>query len=236
VSNHVQVIKQCKVCNSNFRNLIEQLHQNDLSAEKIYEYLQNLTSTKDKKIVQEEDIRPSSIRRHLQNHFNSEDGSKVKLAETKARIEQSRNLLNHGVQITVDKINSLSHLIEMSLIKLEEVEHIQSESKKHQYTIQYMNTIKGLIESLGKLTGDLKQDGAIDINFFNNEISGFAEIVLQTIRIVDKQLGLNGQLEVIFAQEFTKQWQNMQERQSKFISGEIKSNQNNSNNFNDLGF
>ena len=236
MSNHVQVIKQCKVCNSNFRNLIEQLHQNDLSAEKIYEYLQNLTSTKDKKIVQEEDIRPSSIRRHLQNHFNSEDGSKVKLAETKARIEQSRNLLNHGVQITVDKINSLSHLIEMSLIKLEEVEHIQSESKKHQYTIQYMNTIKGLIESLGKLTGDLKQDGAIDINFFNNEISGFAEIVLQTIRIVDKQLGLNGQLEVIFAQEFTKQWQNMQERQSKFISGEIKSNQNNSNNFNDLGF
>lgn len=236
MSNHVQIIKQCKVCNSDFRNLIEQLHLNDLSAEKIYEYLQNLSSAKDKLKVQEEDIKPSSIRRHLQNHFNSEDGSKVKLAETKARIEQSRNLLNQGVQITIDKINSLNHLIDMSLIKLEEVEHISSESKKHQYTIQYMNTIKGLIESLSKLTGDLKQDGAIDINFFNNEISGFAEIVLQTIRIVDRQLNLNGQLEVLFAKEFAKLWQNMQERQSKFIDGELSSNQNNQNNFNDLSF
>lgn len=236
MSNHVQIIKQCKVCNSDFRNLIEQLHLNDLSAEKIYEYLQNLSSAKDRAKIQEEDIRPSSIRRHLQNHFNSEDGSKVKLAETKARIEQSRNLLNQGVQITIDKINSLNHLIDMSLIKLEEVEHIQSDSKKHQYTIQYMNTIKGLIESLSKLTGDLKQDGAIDINFFNNEISGFAEIVLQTIRIVDKQLNLNGQLEVLFAKEFAKLWQNMQERQSRFIDGEITSNQNNQNNFNDLNF
>jgi hypothetical protein len=140
------------------------------------------------------------------------------------------------VQITIDKINSLNHLIETSLIKLEEVEHISSESKKHQYTIQYMNTIKGLIESLSKLTGDLKQDGAIDINFFNNEISSFAEIVLQTIRIVDRQLGLEGKLEVAFSKEFTKQWQNMQDRQSKYISGEISSNSNNSNNFNDLNF
>jgi hypothetical protein len=104
------------VCNSKFRNLIEQLHQNDLSAEKIYEYLQNLTSSKDKVAVQQEDIRPSSIRRHIQNHFNSDDDSKVKLAETKARIDQSRNLLYNGVQITVDRINSLNHLIETSLI------------------------------------------------------------------------------------------------------------------------
>jgi hypothetical protein len=226
------------VCNSKFRGLIEQLHQNDLSAEKIYEYLQNMNNTKDKVVIQQEDIRPSSIRRHLQNHFNSEDDSKVKLAETKARISQSRNLLYNGIQITVDRINSLNHLIETSLIKLEEVEHIQSESKKHQYTIQYMNTIKGLIESLSKLTGDLKQDGAIDINFFNSEISNFAEIVLSSVRVVDRQLGMEGKLEVLFAQEFTKQWQNMQERQSKYISGETTtySNPNNNNNFNDLNF
>jgi hypothetical protein len=238
MGNQVTNITQCKVCNSKFRNLIEQLHTNSLSPEKIYQYLQNMQDPKDKAQIKKEDIKPSSIRRHMQNHFSSEEGSKVKLAETKARIEQSRNLLQQGIQITVDKINSLNHLIETSLIRLEEVEHIASESKKHQYTIQYMNTIKGLIESLSKLTGELRQEGTIDINFFNNEIAGFAEIVLQTIRIVDKQLEMEGKLEILFAQEFTKQWQQMQERQEKIISGELgaSSRPNNQNNFNDSSF
>lgn len=216
----VQVVSQCKVCNSQYRTIIEQLHLNGLSPEKVYDYLQNLTDPNEKAIVSKEDIKPSSIRRHIQRHFNSDEGAKVKIAETKARIEQSRSLLQQGVQITIDKVNSLSHMIEMAMIRLEEVEHSVSDGKKHQLTISYMNTIKGMIESLGKLTGELRQEGSIDINFFNNEISSFADIVLQTIRVVDSEMSMHGQLEVAFAQEFARQWTNFQERQAKAMAGE----------------
>lgn len=222
--NNITFVSQCKVCNSHFRTVIEQLHLNGLSPEKIYDYLQNLTEPNEKDIVTKEDIKSSSIRRHLQRHFADDERAKVKIAETKARVEKSRDLLHQGVQITIDKVNNLSHLVDVAMIKLEEVEHMASDSKKHQLTIQYMNTIKGLIESLGKLTGDLKQEGSIDINFFNNEITSFADIVLQTIRIVDSQLSLNGQLEIAFAQEFSRQWQNYQERQAKALAGDIQPN------------
>ncbi|MNB94871.1 hypothetical protein D3C75_420320 [compost metagenome] len=219
MTNHVQTVSQCKVCTSVFRNRIEQLHLNGLSPEKIYDYLQNLSEPNEKNSVISEDIKPSSIRRHMQRHFNSEEGAKVKLAETKARVEQSRTMLNQGVSIFIDKVNNLSHLIEVAMIRLEEVEHTSNESKKHQFTISYMNTIKGLIESLSKLTGELRQEGTIDINFFNNEIASFADIVLTTIRLVDKQLNLYGELETEFAKEFSKQWQDYQERQMRAIAG-----------------
>lgn len=228
------VVSQCKVCNSKNRNLIEQLHLNGLSAEKIADYLNNLSEPEQKVIVSTEQIKPSSIRRHLQRHFNPDEGAKVKIAETKARIQQSRNLLNQGVQITIDKVNNLSHLIDVAMIHLEEIEHTQTNNKqKHQLTIQYMNSIKGLIESLAKLTGDLRQEGTIDINFFSNEITNFADIVLQTIRVVDRQLDLNGQLEHKFAQEFSTQWSDYQDRQIKIINGEMEQKPNIVNTFNE---
>ncbi|AEO93692.1 gp434 [Bacillus phage G] len=214
-------VSQCKVCQSQFRNVIEQLHLNGLSPEKIFEYLSHLTDPNEKAVVQKENIKPSSIRRHLKNHFNSEEGSKIKIAETRARLTQSRNLYNEGVQITIDKVNTISHLIDSAMIRIEELDDHANKREKHSMTINYMNSIKGLVETLGKLTGELKQEGTIDINFFSNEIANFAEIVLQSIRSVDRQLGLNGQLEVTFAQEFGTQWKNFQDRQVRIVNGEI---------------
>lgn len=222
---YVQTVSQCKVCNSYFRNLIEQLHLSGLSPEKIYDYMQNLSDPTERAYVLQEDIKPSSIRRHLKRHFNSDEGVKVKLAETRARIQRSRNLYQQGVQITIDKINSLNHLIEVAMINLEEVESQTNEKQRHQLTLQYMNVIKGLIESLSKLTGDLKQEGQIDINFFNNEITTFADIVLQTVRTIDRQLGMRGELEVLFAREFGTQWKNYRERQARIFAGELSPNQ-----------
>ena len=100
-----------------------------------------------------------------------------------------------------------------------------------------MNTIKGLVETLGKLTGDLKQEGTIDINFFSNEITKFAEIVILTIRQVDKNLELGGKLELLFSQEFQKQWNDYIDVQQKKINKEIPldygDNEFNVNTFND---
>lgn len=217
----VVTISQCKVCNSKFRNLIEQLHLNGLSPEKIFEYMAGLSNPNEIAVVQQEDIKPSSIRRHLKKHFNSEEGAKIKLAETKAKVNQSRNLYEEGIQIAVDKVNTVSHLIEVAMINIQELDEHANKKERHTLTLSYMNSIKGMIETLGKLTGDLKQEGTIDINFFDNEISNFADIVLTTIRSVDKQMGMNGHLEVAFAQEFGNQWQNYQDRQRKIVNGEI---------------
>jgi hypothetical protein len=223
--NQIINVSQCKVCNSHFRNIIEKLHLNGLSPEKIYEYLQNLSDEKEKEIVAKEDIKPSSIRRHLSRHFKDDEIIKVKTAETKARVEQSRSLLQQGISITIDKVNHLSHLIDVAMIKLEEVDlNVSSETKRHQLTMQYMNTIKNLIESLGKLTGELRQEGTVDIHYFDSEITHFADIVLQTIRIVDNQLGLQGQLEVAFATEFANQWKNYKERQELALAGKPQPN------------
>ena len=186
-----------------------------------------MTDPKEVTIVQKEDIKPSSIRRHLKRHFNSEEGAKIKLAETKARLQQSRNLYNEGIQIVIDKVNTVSHMIEVALINIQELDSHPNNKERHSLTLQYMNTIRGLIETLGKLTGDLKQEGTIDINFFNNEITNFADIVLMSIRAVDRQLGLNGELEIAFAKEFSNQWKNYQERQRKIITGELNANDGN---------
>jgi hypothetical protein len=58
---------------SRHKGIIEELAIKKLSPEKIYEYLQNLTDPTDVKIVKEENIKPSSIRRHLQRHFNEKE-------------------------------------------------------------------------------------------------------------------------------------------------------------------
>lgn len=235
----VTYVSQCKVCNSKYRNLIEDLHIKGMSPQKIYDYLQSLTDPAEKELVIQEDIKPSAIRRHMDRHFDIQDGAKIKIAETQQRIEQSRDSYKQGVSIVIDKVNSISHLIETAMIKVEEVEQLNNPTKQHQLTIQYMNTIKGLIESLAKLTGDLKQEGTIDINFFSNEIAKFAEIVLITIREIDTQMGLNHQLEYSFGNEFKKQWDSYVTVQQKKIIGEIPVGEYdktmNVNTFNELG-
>lgn len=220
--------KRCKVCNSKFRNLIEELHVNGLSPEKIHEYLRNLPDPEDQAIVQKEQIAPSSIRRHMDRHFNIEEGVKIKLAETRNKLEKSRKAFESGVQITIDKIGHLSHLIEVAMINIQEIEATQTNPKtKHSQIIQYMNTIKGLIESLAKLTGDLKQEGTIDINFFNNEIDTFADMVMRTIRQIDIKLKLNGELETMFTEEFKKQWEAQKIRREKIMAGELSPTESN---------
>lgn len=227
MSNSVMTVSQCKVCNSKFRNIIEQFHLNGLSPEKIFEYLNSLTDPQEKATVVQEDIKPSSIRRHLKNHFNAEDGAKIKIAEVKSKIAQSRNLYQEGVQIVIDKVNTVSHMIDVAMINIQELDDHNNKKERHQLTLQYMNSIRGMIETLGKLTGDLKQEGTIDINFFNNEITTFAEIVLQSIRVIDGQFKMNGELELAFASEFTNQWQNYQDRQRKIVNGEISMSEGN---------
>ena len=119
--------KQCKVCNSKFRTLIESLHNQNMSPQKIYEHLQNLSDVAEQVAVQQEDINPSSIRRHMERHFNIAEGAIIKVAETQSRIQQSRDSYKQGVQIVVDKINTLSHLVEINMVHLEEAEDLIKE-------------------------------------------------------------------------------------------------------------
>lgn len=229
-------VKTCKVCNSFFRNRIEKLSIDGMNPQRIYDYMQSIQDPNEMSIVQKEDIKPSSIRRHLDNHFQKDEAVKVKLAETQSRIENSRDMLQKGASITIDKINSLCHMIDVSLIKMEEIEgDISINNKtKYQLTVQYMNTAKGLIESLAKLTGELKQEGTIDINFFSTEISVFVDIILSTMRSVDKTLQLNGELEKQFSIEFQEKWKDYKTKQLAIINGEQNGRvQNLVNNFND---
>lgn len=225
----VTYVKACKVCNSVFRNRIENLYLEGFNPQRIFNYLQSLQDKNEQEIVQREDIKPSSIRRHLDNHFQKDEEIKARIVETHNKIEQSRDMLNNGVSITIDKINSLCHMIDVAMIKLEEVENdtTLNNKTKYQTTIQFMNTSKTLIESLAKLTGDLKQEGAIDINFFTTEISVFVDIVLATIRTVDKTLKLNGTLEQQFSSEFQTRWNDYKQKQVAIINGDEKPRQQN---------
>ena len=212
----------CKTCNSKFRNVIERLHVEKMSPEHICRYLQGLEAPSDKAIVQKEDLKPSSIRRHMQRHFDVKDGVIIKVAESESKIEQSRSVYQQGVAIVIDQVNTISHLIELNMAKLEKVENdFHGQKPEHTFTVQYTNVIRGLIETLAKLTGDLKQEGNIDVNFFNNEITIFAEIVLSTIRKIDKELNLNGTLEIVFAQEFKNQWDAYRLRQQRIMNGDL---------------
>ena len=101
--------------------------------------------------------------------------------------------MQEGIAIAIDKINAMSHMIDTTLLKIEEIESDSTLNNKMKYTLtnQYINTTKGLIESLSKLTGDLKDESTIDTQFFINEINNFGDIVLSAIRSTDKILGLN---------------------------------------------
>jgi ATP:corrinoid adenosyltransferase len=217
-------VKQCKTCNSKFRGVIEELHTQGMSPQKIYEYLQSLSDPDEQEIVKKENIKPSSIRRHMKNHFDPSDDIKIKTAETKERLKEVKDKYEQGTDIIIDEVNTISYMIERALVNIEEVEDMQSTKEKHNLTIRYMNSVKGLINSLADLTGELQNQNRIDVNFFSNEITRFAEIVLSTIRQIDQELDMNGDLEFKFAQEFKKQWDSFQERQQKILDGELPVN------------
>ena len=169
-------------------------------------------------------------------HFTLEELTKTKIVETQDKIEQSRLNLQNGVDIAINKIQTLCHLVDSSLINIEKVETDESinNKTKYQLNIQYINVIKGLIESLAKLTGELKQEGTIDINFFTTEISVFVDIVLAAMRDADRALGLEGKMEQQFAIEFQNRWKAYKSQQNAILNGDAKPRQQNlSNDFNE---
>lgn len=229
-------VAQCKVCNSVFKGRIENLSLQGFNPQQIYDYLQTIQDPNEKAIVIREDIKPSAIRRHIDRHFAGDIVEKTKIAEVQDKIHQSRRNLQDGIAIAIDKINSMSYMVDSALLKLEEIEHDSSLSNKikYQLTNQYMNTAKGLIESLSKLTGDLKDESTIDAQFFINEINNFGDIVLAAIRSCDKILKLGGELEQTFAIEFQQAFNDYRIKQMAQINAEIpKSKENLMNTFND---
>ena len=232
----MSVVKQCKVCMSKHKGIIEELAIKKFSPEKIYEHLQNLTDPKDVKIVQEENIKPSSIRRHLQRHFNERDSLLIKDATVQSRIKSSRKNYYDGRKINIDKANTIAHMIELALARMEEVETL-SDAKKHQYTIGYMGQIKGLVDELDKVSTAIQSDGTIDAQFYKNQMDTFAKIVLSTIRALDQQFNMNWELEVAFSEEFKKQWEAFKQREEMIFAGQLSpkdgDQERNINTFND---
>ena len=229
-------VKQCKVCMSKHRGIVEALAIKKFSPEKIYEYLQSMQDPKDQKIVHEEKLKPSSIRRHLQRHFDAKDDLAIKDASVQARIKTSRKNYYDGRKINIDKANTIAHMIELALARMEELENL-SDAKKHQYTIGYMGQIKGLVDELNKVSGAIKEEGNIDATFYQNQIDTFAKIVLSTIRALDQQFDMNYQLEVAFVDEFKKQYKVFKERENLILSGQLSPKdgevERNVNTFND---
>lgn len=217
---YVPYSSKCKVCNSQMRTFIQELYVSGLSPEKIWEYLQNIDDPIKAEIIQNENISSAAIRRHLNNHFDTEQEAKIKAAESKAKLETNRTKYQQGIDIVVNKINSLNYLIEKNIILIEELEG-KPENYKTKYSAiaQLVNSTKGLVETVSKLTGDLKQEGTIDIAYFNTEISGFADIVISTIYQIDKQLDLDGKLNEAFVNEFKRQWDLKQQHIQNLTGG-----------------
>lgn len=216
-------IGQCKVCNSKHRLIIEKLHTQGVSAQQIYNYLHSLQDDESKEIVEKEALTVSGIRRHLVKHFDSVEADLIQEADTQRKIIDARQRYSEGKAATINKVNVISSQIDITLAKIESLDHIYKPNDKtgHQLYIQYMKLVKDLIESLAKLTGELKQEGTIDVNFFGTEITKFAEMVLLAIRRVDRQLQLNGQLETLFSEQFCTLWENYLTLQTKKINGEV---------------
>ena len=139
--------------------------------------------------------------------------------------------------MVVDSVATIAHMIDLALINMEDLDNLEDVRQKHQLTINYMATIKGLVEEFAKLTGELKTEGTIDINFFSNQITEFANIIMTTIHKLDEQMGLNHQLEYNFGREFKKQWDLYKNTQKKILNGELPVNygerERNINTFND---
>lgn len=218
----------CKVCNSIYRNTIETLSVKGFSSQKIYDYLHSLTSAEDIENVQNENIKPSNITKHINAHFDSLDNDTIIYSEIQQKIDRTREKYSKKETIAVDKVNAIAMQIDIALAKMKGLDEFDNTDKVgHELTLKYMTTIRGLVETLAKLTGDLKQEGTIDINFFGTEITKFAELVILCIRRIDRQLEMQGTLENLFAEEFGRQYTNYLDLQNKKISHEIDINEGN---------
>lgn len=229
--------RKCKVCNSSFKSLIEDLSNQNLNPRQIMDYLRSLTDPVQINQLENESLSESAIRRHLDKHFNVKTGAQIKIAETKHKIQQSRETYKSGVSIVIDSVATISHMIDLALINMEDLDNMPDGRQKHQLTINYMTTVKNLVEEFAKLTGELKQEGSVDVNFFSTQITEFANIVMATISKLDEKMNLDNKLESAFAQEFKKQWELYKATQQKMINGELPldygAQQRNINTFND---
>ncbi len=216
-------VPQCKVCKSKNRAVIEKLYVQGLSPEKILNYLQSLDDEENKLIVESEKLTVSGIKRHLTRHFDQVEASIIQEIDSQKKIIDAREKYSEGRANTINKVNVISLQIDTTLAKIESLDTIYAPNDKtgHQLYIQYMKLVKDLIESLAKLTGELKQEGTIDVNFFGTEITKFAEMVLIAIRRVDRELMMDGKLENMFATQFAKMWQDYLTLQTKKINGEV---------------
>lgn len=224
ITDLVKYEPKCKICNSHFKHMIEQMFNEGLGPRQIYEYLSKLKDPVEQKIFEKEDFKEATIRRHLTKHYNIKAAAKIHLSATKSRIQKSRENFRSGVAMRVDSISTLSHLIDLALINIEELDAFPDGRQKHQLTINYMGQIKNLIDEFSKLTGELKQEGTIDVNFFSTQVSDFAELVMATIAKMDERFNLKSQLVYEFGTEFKKQFENYKEIQRKMISGELPLN------------
>ena len=213
--------KRCKVCNSEFRNMIENLHVQGMNPRQTLEYLANLSDPEQQEQLLKADLTESAVRRHIQRHFDIKTGTQIKLAEGKTKLQRSRDQYKKGVRVMIDNVALISHMIDALLIQMEELDNLPEPRQRHQLTLNYAAQIKSLVESLGKLTGELKQEGSIDINFFSNQVERFAEIVISTIKALDIEFGLSNELEYRFANEFKKQFELYKVRQNKMLNGEL---------------
>lgn len=215
----VTTYKTCKVCNSKLRNYIERLATQGFTPELIYEHLMT-TSEKTMEIVTQDKIVPSNIRKHIQRHFNEQQLEKVNIISNKQKIEEARESYYQGRAKTINKINLINLQIDTALTKMESLDNLKDIKLQHDFTIKYMTTIKGLVETLNKLTENLKDEN-IDVQFFGDEITKFADLVLVTIRRVDKELQMNGKLEEIFAQQFVEAWKEYINLQNQKLNNEV---------------
>ena len=89
--------------------------------------------------------------------------SRVDVKETedckfKTEEEKLKNTYLSDISIMVNKVNTINHLIETAITGLESAKkEFYGQKLEHTLTIQYINTIKGLMETLDRLNKDLKQ-------------------------------------------------------------------------------
>ena len=218
----VRYESKCKVCNSAFKDIIEEMLAKDLNPRQILDAMSTISDPEQKRLWEKEDIKEANIRIHGQRHFSIKTGVAVKTAELKDRLQQSKKAFKDGVKIKVDAINTIAHLIDTALIRLDQVDQaIGDERQKHQLTINYFATIKNLIDEFNKLSGDIKSEENIDIEFFQREIASFANIVMALIRKYDDQFELKGKLAIAFAEDFQAAWQVYKDKQNDVIDGRV---------------
>ena len=216
--------KNCKVCNSYFKNIIEEMYNRGLTAKQIYEALFLSQNPQEIQILHNEGLTESIIKRHLDKHYNEKASTYIRSTKNKTKLQKAREDYKKGQQIKIDTIQTISHLIDVALIKMESLDDFPDGRQAHQLTINYMSIIKNLIDEFSKLTGELKVENTIDINFWNVQITEFANIVIKTIRQMDEKFNLNSALAYEFGKEFQKQWKEYKNIQDQILNGELPVN------------